>query len=203
MPRNVEAKLSIAIDENKFELFIFIFAIQSGIIVPQEILLKFGTSWGTEENHHNIEFLENKRNELAVFIKLKEETMTFFDVEIMEKINSKYRFDSALYEMHQKSCLQNIKNLNFIKEKVTLLKTLNNLQSRFKNKILKYINSEISKGEKQLNELIKPTKMDYQIFINTEYNKLKRQVKETEKELLTDPAFCKSIVNDWLDNHNR
>lgn len=206
MPRNIESLIERYIEEQNFESFILTFAIQSNIEVPGEILKEFGSGYGPDNIFYNIEHLDEKKKQLASF-KIPEKGNTLFsENEILEKINEKYNRELEYYNKYLRWHQEEISKLNFMKEKVIPLKTSDKLQSQFKNRILKYVNTEIRKSEKHFsNKYSKPVKIEPEQFINQEYERLqeehkelKRSVKCLQKKLLIDPAFCESIVKDWL-----
>lgn len=212
MPRNVESLIERYIEEQNFESFILTFAIQSNIEVPDEILKKFGSSYGTDNIFYNIEHLDAKRNLLASF-KIPEKGNTFFsENEILEKINAKYNRELETYNKYLRWHQEEISKLSFMREKVIPLKTSDKLQAQFKSRILKYVNAEIRKSEKYFSDnYTKPVKIEPEQFINQEYERLQKEYKELkrgvkclQKKLLIDPAFCELIVKDWLiDNSSK
>lgn len=208
MPRNIEYLLENHIKENDFESFILTFAIKANIEVPEEILKRHGSGYGADNMFFGMNHLEEKRKKLAS-LKMPEKGTTFLsDDEIMEKINKRYDRDLSRYNMNYNDYQEEMKNLDFIKEKAISLKTADKLQLQFKNEILKFIKGEVKKLDKYYSKLlIKPVKTDAPQFITEEYERLKKEyselkrtVKRFEKKLLVDPGFCESIERDWLSD---
>lgn len=198
MPRNIEYLTEKYIEENNFELFILTFAIQSGIKVPQKMLERFGTSYGVDEFFRSMESLEKEKRELTRIKKHLLGTEFIDKVEIKSKINKEYELKLYRYDRHNQWYQERMNNLTLMKNRVAQLTSFTNLQAHFKNKILKYFDSEIKKLEKQFLKEPKPTKATIIEFINKNYSDLKKSVKRLKQELLIDPVFCKSLEKDWL-----
>ena len=64
MPRNIEYLLEDHISKNHFENFVLTFAIQQRIVVPNELLKKYGPGYGFDNFFSTEEGLIIKKNEL-------------------------------------------------------------------------------------------------------------------------------------------
>ena len=118
MPRNIEFLIENHLRENDFENFVLTFAIQQGIVVPQEVLEEFGSGYGFDNFFSSVELLEIRRKELAELEKPEKRFEAYSESEIEAIVNNLYEDELAKYLNHLYRYQEQIRNLRFIENKV-------------------------------------------------------------------------------------